>query len=386
MSRKAHDGFNSFLRAAVAAELQARLSTLAKWCYIPCVCRRNRFLLLTCILAAAGGTVEAFSAGTAPTSVAHPSSGFTSSSVGAGYVLSLGTYSGVYFGTAKELVYYTLAPSGPSFYKLSELDWPLRPAVYLGTRLSLETTSGFRMRADFRSGLPTRVGYVTDTDYLNLDGTATNFSQHSSYLERLVAARLDLGWSFPLASDLSVAAFARYSIFDVKWSAQDGYYQYPPGFSPTSLPPNPLYPPYTQDTKVPIYGLVALYEQRYSIPAIVFSGEYRLMHDALSVEASFAFSPFTSVHDIDNHVLRNLIYYDTVVGCTYMEPSLSFSFRPTSQFELRFDLSYLAVLSPKDGSTVSENTTNGAMTSYVTSTAGASMQVANATLAVSFRL
>ncbi|HUX21023.1 MAG TPA: omptin family outer membrane protease, partial [Spirochaetia bacterium] len=89
-----------------------------------------------------------------------------------------------------------------------------------------------------------------------------------------------------------------------------------------------------------------------------------------------AYSPFASMNDIDNHVLRNLIFFDSMSLATYIEPSFSLSFQPSSAYGLSLDLTYFSVVSPKNGITRSEDTTTGIVTSYAGSgsTAGATVQ------------
>lgn len=80
-----------------------------------------------------------------------------------GIELSLSTFAGVTYGTAKELVYY-----GGQI--LSELDWPLQPAFTVGTRAEINTKVGLTAELSFESGINGKSGSMTDSDFLNGDG------------------------------------------------------------------------------------------------------------------------------------------------------------------------------------------------------------------------
>ena len=321
--------------------------------------------------------VCAQAASASPTSTAKPLASGVSTTTGGGTTLSMGTFAGAEYGVAKELVYY----SDPSFnyYKVSELDWPLEPMILAGAKFSLETPFGLTSALRVSSGIPSNVGKITDSDFLNFDGQKTHFSEHTATLEHSMSARLDVGWRTRMNSAFSVAAFGRYIYRTVKWTAHDGYLQYPP--SGQSSPNYTTWSPSTP--KIYLYGLVALYQQIYSIPAVGVRGEYTI-NDRLSLSGSFAFSPFASVNDIDNHVLRNLIFYDSTSGATYLEPNVSLVFSPSSSFALTLDVSYLSVVSPKNGIVSVEDTTTGLTTSMAGSgsTAGITLQTYNATLGV----
>ncbi len=312
-----------------------------------------------------------------PKATAQPLTSGVSTTTTGGTMLSMGTFAGSEYGVAKELVYYS--DSTFNYYKVSELDWPLEPMILAGATFSLEAPFGLTSSLRFSSGIPADVGKITDSDYLNFDGQKTHFSEHTATLEHSMSARLDVGWRTDFTSAFSVAAFGRYLYRTVKWSAHDGYLQYPPSGQSIGS-----YTPWSPSTsKVYLYGLVALYEQIYSIPAVGIRGEYRI-NDRLSISGSVAFSPLASVNDIDNHVLRSLIFYDSTSGATYLEPNLSLAFRPSSSLAIRFDLSYLSVVSPKNGTVTKVNTATDSVTNYAGSgsTAGITLQTYGATLGV----
>ena len=93
-------------------------------------------------------------------------------------------------GVVKEFVY-----SGT--YIESELDWPLLPAFSAGLTLDLGARSGFLSTIDLQVGLPTRVGTMTDSDFLNGDGVKTHFSESDNNMESAIMVSAQAGWAFP---------------------------------------------------------------------------------------------------------------------------------------------------------------------------------------------
>lgn len=290
--------------------------------------------------------------------------------------LSIGTYGGFDYGLAKEFVYFS--GGGYDYYKVSELDWPLQPSYYFGVRLTYRSSSKLLLRFDLREAIPSKVGYVQDSDYLNGDGLRTHYSRHTGVLLGAFSARADVGMRFVLPAHITLIPFTRFLFRDIKWSAQNGYYQYPPQQSA----------PYTywspSEPKVDLTGQVATYEQRYIIPAVGLEGVLN-PGGILSAAVAIAFSPLAWISDIDHHLLKNLVFYDSMSLSTYVEPDLRISFRPMSAVELSVKLSYFSVTSRRDGLIVTENTLTGSSTSSAGtgSSSGASINTLGTTVEVS---
>ncbi|HUI70988.1 MAG TPA: omptin family outer membrane protease, partial [Spirochaetia bacterium] len=104
--------------------------------------------------------------------------------------VSLSATSGVLLGGAKEFVY-------DGSYMLSELDWPILPAVYAGLKMDVGDTSGFLARAELKVGIPLPAGIMTDSDFLNLDGVKTHYSQSDGDIESIILASAQVGWGIP---------------------------------------------------------------------------------------------------------------------------------------------------------------------------------------------
>ena len=206
---------------------------------------------------------------------------------------------GAFYGQAVEFVYnQALSPS----YENSELVWALQPMVFSGAAISVDSAVGLFVTLDVRQGFAGAAGKMTDSDFLNGNGQRTHFSQSDSYAERANILDLRAGWDFLKRGALSIGAFGAFSYMDFKWSARDGYLQYPPESSPPFTPWSP------NETKTPIYGTGIIYETAYFGGSIGVRSRYTFQ-GGFSIDASFAFTPILRCNTEDNHVLRQLDFY-----------------------------------------------------------------------------
>lgn len=132
--------------------------------------------------------------------------------------------SGFLYGSGFEYVYNQQVSTN---YKNSELDWPFQFLFYSGETLALDTSFGVFARLDVKEAVPGNVGTMTDSDFLNGDGARTHYSQSDSYAERALLFDGTVGYELPLRGAFGVGLYAAFSYMDFKWSARDGYYQYP---------------------------------------------------------------------------------------------------------------------------------------------------------------
>jgi len=244
--------------------------------------------------------------------------------------LSVSTTAGVFIGGATEVVL-------SQGYKVSELDWPLLPVVTSGATLDLRTAIGFRGVLAVQKGFPMYDGTMTDSDFLNGDGVKTHFSQANGFSEGMTVMDVRLGWSFGLEMPQNRKAelfpFLSFQYLQLKWSAHDGYLQYPPE---TNAP----FTPWTaSEPKVPVYGTGIIYEQDYYIPAVGVSGTLPLSR-TVSVSLAFTFSPYLWCNDIDDHVFRLIDFYTNMSGGFLLEPQATVTFQITPAVGLTVDALY----------------------------------------------
>jgi len=275
-------------------------------------------------------------------------------------------------------------------YENSELVWALEPMVFSGAALSLDSRLGLFATLDVRQGFAAKAGTMTDSDFLNGDGVRTHFSQSDSEAERANIVDLKAGWDFYRVSALKIGAFVELSYLDFKWSARDGYLQYPTQSSPPFTPWSP------DETKTPIYGTGILYETAWMGLALGVHSRYQFAH-GFSVEGSFAFTPLLRCSTEDNHVFRQLDFFSTLSGGFMIEPRVAVEYVPFKGGVLRLEIGYRYTWGMKgDLTEVSTGTTdvtsgypyyagpNSALTG--TGDSGASLSLLDASLGLSISL
>jgi outer membrane protease len=244
---------------------------------------------------------------------------------------------GVMYGVARELVYDTYL--GQSALE-SELDWDLKPLFYARSSLALNTSMGFVASLDVRLGVPVKTGSISDSDWLNYyvngDHTQTNYSLSDCYSERAIVLEAQAGWDLAFANWLTVEPFLAFGFMDFKWSARDGYLQYP-----TNFPGNDgSYQKYSTYPTTPISGVAIIYEQTYFIPSAGLTAKLRFGR-SFSATVSFTFSPQVFCTDVDNHVVvPSQDFYDYMWNGFLLEPRVSFDWQVFTKARLSFDVSY----------------------------------------------
>ncbi len=255
------------------------------------------------------------------------------------FTFSTGPRFGAFIGVANEYVYnQSLSPD----YKNSQLVWPMLPMVFSGAVLNVDSGLGFFVTLDVRQGFAGKAGTMTDSDFLNGDGVRTHFSQSDSYAERANLVDLKLGYDFYRDDRLKVGAFGAFSYMDLKWSARDGYLQYPTTGTPYTMSPfTPgTYPAWSDsETKTPLYGTGIIYQTTYVGASAGLRTRYAFSK-AFALDGSFAFSPVMFCYTEDDHVLRQISFYSTLSGGFMIEPRLGVEYTFSPRAVLRLDVGY----------------------------------------------
>jgi len=312
--------------------------------------------------------------------------------------VSVTTSSGTLFGAAHEFVYDQNVSTN---YKVSELDWMFQPIFYYGTAVHVGLPLGLYVQLSARSGVNALSGPMTDSDFLNGDGVKTLFSQSDNYTEQALLTNLAFGAEIPVSAEfvLSFSASLDYSRF--KWSARDGYLQYPPStghsyyFNSNGTLVYGTEPPWTSNvTKTPLYGTGIVYEQQFLVPMAGASATYS-PGTGFSIGASFSFSPFVFAQTTDNHMFRLINIYDSFSNGLLLEPAVDVTWELGRGASLRLSGRYRLISGLVGNSTWQyEGTTSTSPNSQyiagpgsnstVTNGGGASFEAVDASL--SFRL
>jgi outer membrane protease len=315
------------------------------------------------------------------------------------YTLTTSTSFGMLYGQASEYVYDQNVSTD---YKVSELTWPFEPLFYAGAGLDLTTKIGLFANLSLRQGLSGKTGTMTDSDYLNGDGVRTLFSESDCYTERATLLDFKVGYNVPFFSaPLAIGAFCGFSYMDFKWSARDGYTQYPTGGghgygwdSNGNFVPGTYAPWSAGITQTPLYGTGILYEETYLLGLFGLRASYKL-GDALTLGAACSIAPLAYCYTEDNHELRVLDFYSRLSGGFMFEPSLSAEYKLKSGASLRLDVAYRQVTGLKGDitqvdqgatSTSSEGNYYAGPDSTSTSTGGSGAFISMLDASLSFKL
>lgn len=249
-------------------------------------------------------------------------------SLGAPASIETSTSAGVLVGAARELVL-------DGSYKISELDWSMKPLVLTGSELRFSMPTGLRASIRVRAGVPGYTGRITDKDFLNWDGAVTHYSEHQCFTEGALLVDARVGWHFPIGQRFALEPFGGLSVMRLKWTARDGYLQYPPEADEPFTPWNP-------DTtiKVNVYGTGIIYQQTWYIPQAGVRVAYYRFGESIDAALALGFSPYLVMFDLDNHELRLLDFEGNLSGGWLLDPSLSVSWRFSPRVRLSFDVSY----------------------------------------------
>lgn len=283
--------------------------------------------------------------------------------------ITASTGGGFLYGVVTELVYGTYNNQP---YTESELDWDLKALAVTTVSLDLRTSAGLTASLGVQLGVPWKTGSVSDSDWLNASvndiTTRTNYSQQDCFTERAILLDFKAGWEIPLAAGVAFEPFLAFGFMDFKWTARDGYLQYPPGwFGHSATKP---YPDSSTDTVIPVSGTSIIYEQTYFIPAAGLEG--KVTSGNFSGSVSFAFSPFVFCNDVDNHEFALYDYYDTMSNGLLLEPKISLAWRMGGG-RLSLDVSYRHIagligntrqVTTGPGTSTTTNYSNGAGASY----------------------
>jgi outer membrane protease len=237
------------------------------------------------------------------------------------------TSAGFMVGTSREIVL-----SGS--YIVSQLDWAMRPLVFTGSGLIASTPGGMRASLEVQAGVPGKTGRITDKDFLNGDGVVTHYSEHDSFTEGALLLDARIGRQFALGERFTIEPFAGFSVMRFKWTARDGFLQYPPESSPDYTPWDPQTTPV-----VSVYGTGIVYQQTWYIPAVGARATLRF-GDSMEAALALGFSPYLWMNDLDNHEMRLLDFVGTLSGGLLLDPSLGVSWRLSPRSRLSLDLGY----------------------------------------------
>lgn len=263
--------------------------------------------------------------------------------------LSVETSTGVLYGYTNELVY-------DNNTLMSKLTWPIQPITYASIGTEVEMPFSFLLSLQGQLGIPLSCGMMEDRDYLNLDGNVTNYSKSNAIIQSYIDLCGALGYQFRPLDSCLVTMLAGYVFTSYSWTASDGYYQYPPESSAPYSDWNSSW------TKEPLYGTSVIYSQIYNYPFLDGGFIFDLTR-TIHLSGQFRYSPFVTLYDNDEHLLRQLVFSETMTNGYLINPELQIAFDMTKQVSLAVSISYKQICGFQNGITSTEDETTGITTS-----------------------
>jgi outer membrane protease len=162
----------------------------------------------------------------------------------------------------------------------------------------------FFIAADFLCTIPlgSNGNIVEDYDYLIENTNVPSlYSRHDSYLDKHYEISGRFGYEFEVQQwDIALAAGFQYRA--KKWSAVDGYLQYPENGEPWS----------GYEPKKTVTGTSISYEQAIWITLLSLEFKYNLKNWTFG--ASGKFFPYVWADSLDTHFIRQIQFYDEMSG------------------------------------------------------------------------
>ncbi len=235
--------------------------------------------------------------------------------------------SGLVYGFSREMVY---SDSGAKTTSL--LEWALKPLMTWGFGLEFTTKVGFYAKLHANVGVPGISGTMTDSDFLNDDNSLTHFSSHTCNTESANYLDFQTGWRFGIIEPLSLLFSLGFQYQGIKYTANDGYLQYPLGSSP--------YPDWSDTlTKQAVYGNGISFLQTMWFPYVGLDLRFSI-GDQWAIFAGCKASAFVWATGEDNHYFRSLVFRDTMKNGWYLEPQIGARLRLSPTLGLGLTLNY----------------------------------------------
>lgn len=203
--------------------------------------------------------------------------------------------------------------------KLSELNWEINHEYYAGIKLN----GGFKdffAETSFCAGIPSKVGGMNDSDWLNVRIAGaedyqykTNYSESDNYLKYDFSYDLKLGYIFHLPAvkslKTSIKPFLGFQYKNIKFDGKNGTAWYGADKGGYYAKWND-----TENQSVSLFsGKVISYERQSSIFWLGADSEFDFLED-FSFFAGFKVSPYLYSESIDEHHLKDSGYLDVTPG------------------------------------------------------------------------
>lgn len=261
--------------------------------------------------------------------------------------------------------------------KLSELNWDVKPVFTAGLSLGAVYKDRFTLGFAWQSGYTRNSGIMEDSDWQASDPSIkTNYSRSEAFTDAFHETDLNAGVVFKIDDIFFLSFHTGYQFKYFQMVARNGYLQYDP---------LPYDAPYTTGSKVPMYGMVMRYRQAWHIPYMSLDGKVNLF-DGWSLFVSLAYSPAVFCRALDNHLLLDDDYYDSMNWGQYLSVQAGITWKLNAYLSLSMAVQYEYIPIFKGQSTrVDTDTGNSTFLGYDVAGASFSMVQIHAAAIVPFR-
>lgn len=187
----------------------------------------------------------------------------------------------------------------------------------------------FNVSGNFSLAFPVKSGNLKDYDYLTANiNEISQYSQHDLYLDKDFSCGIDLSYDFKIKS-FHIIPGVKYSYINRKFSAQDGFLQYP-DFTETPWTGN--------EKKEYLSGNIISYEQAIYYPSVILDLNYEFLNMfECGINGEFKF--LANSYSLDSHYLRLVQFYDYFKNGLGFTAGTYFSYKIYS-CKIRLDLGY----------------------------------------------
>ncbi len=186
--------------------------------------------------------------------------------------------------------------------QISKLVWQqyLDPSIRITYNARLQSLF---LKAQYTSSIPIKSGILENYDYLSSTDAITHYSNHNLYLDKNFSLQGQLGYMFNFVDVYALKPFVGFTYQNRKFSAQDGYLQYP------EISGDEWNASLEKDS---VTGVVILYEQAIMYPYVGIDNLFFVDTCMISVYATYL--PYVYVDALDSHILRLTQFYDEMRG------------------------------------------------------------------------
>jgi hypothetical protein len=177
---------------------------------------------------------------------------------------------------------------------------------------------GLFLQAGLLSAIPPQspAGTMRDYDFLLADTSkVSHYSSHDLYLDKHFQLNAAVGYTFSLRN-FEIALSVGYVFINRKWTAADGFLQYPKAGEEWT----------GSEAEEKAAGTVIAYEQVIHMPFFTVGIAYKT--DVHKIELTGSLSPFMWCNTLDSHFIRAVQFYDQMQGGIGGRFEAAYSFYP----------------------------------------------------------